>query len=129
MKVRELMKKDVVVASPDSTISEIAVKMKEHGISSVVIVEDGRACGIVTRSDLVERVVATGVDPSRKASEIMSAPAVSVDEDEDILQALRIMEEKKFSQLPVTKGGRLVGIIALRDLLRFLARFFVPTGI
>jgi len=122
------MKKDVIVASPDSTISEIAAKMKEHGISSVVIVEDDRACGIITRSDLVERVVAAGIDPSRKASEVMSAPAFSVEEDEDILQALRIMEEKKFSQLPVTKDGKLVGIIALRDLLRFLARFFVPTG-
>lgn len=129
MKVKGLMRIDVVVASPDTPISEIANKMKETRISSVVIVESGRVHGIITRSDLVERVVATGLDVSSKSSEIMTTPVVSIEEDGDILQALRIMEREKFSQLPVTKDGKVVGIIALRDLLRFLAKFFVPMGI
>jgi len=125
-KVSDLMVKDVVTVDPDETVIEAANKMKETGVSSLVVARGKKVLGIITRSDFIDRVVALARDPrSTKVSEIMTKDVQVISPDSGIMDALKIMKEKRFSQLPVVSNDELVGIIAISDTLNYIARFFM----
>ncbi len=125
-KVSDLMVKDVITVDPDETVLEAANKMKETGVSSLVVTRNKKVLGIITRSDFIDRVVAEAKDPrSTKVSEIMTKEVQVISPDSGIMDALKIMKEKRFSQLPVVSGDELVGIIAISDTLNYIAKFFM----
>jgi len=120
LKVRDIMSSPVVTASPDTNVFEIAKKMTEENIGSIVIVnEAGEVIGIITEDDLIKRVLAKGKDPfTTKAEEIMTKPIVYVSPDTDLKDAADIMVSKNIGHLVVIENGKLVGIIAEYDILR-----------
>lgn len=125
-KVSDLMVKDVITVDPDETVFEAANKMKETGVSSLVVSRNKKVLGIITRSDFIDRVVAEAKDPkSTKVSEIMTKDVQVISPDSGIMDALKIMKEKRFSQLPVVSKDELVGIIAISDTLNYIAKFFL----
>ena len=95
--------------------------MRDHNIGSVFIARDKEIIGIVTDTDIVRRLVAVGADPSKTAVEqIMSAPIVTVDENKTLLDANDVMARDHLRHLGVTRGGKLVGMLSVRDLVVFL---------
>jgi CBS domain-containing protein len=93
--------------------------MKQQDVGPVPVVENGdRLAGIVTDRDIVLRVVAEGGDPqSTTVGEIMSRDLATVDPDQPLEEALRLMARHQVRRLPVCEeDGRLVGIVAQADI-------------
>ncbi len=143
MKASEVMARDVVTVSPQTSVKEIAVLMSQRRISGIPVVDaDGKLAGIVSESDLLHRAE-TGTERRRKwwlgafvdsdqlareyaasharrASDIMSTKVVSVDAGMDLGQVADLLDRRKLKRVPVVEGGRLVGIITRGDLVRAL---------
>jgi signal-transduction protein with cAMP-binding, CBS, and nucleotidyltransferase domain len=73
----------------------------------------------VAEADVVRKVVATGLDPSRiRVSEIMSAPLIAVDIRTPVYEIYRTMAEKKIRHIVITENGAQAGFVSVKDLLR-----------
>ncbi len=120
--VKNVMARPVVTVETGSPIYDAAKIMSEKGIGSVVVAEKGKYVGIVTERDIIQRVVAKGLDASKvRAKDIMSKALITVNGNTPIIKAIRIMEKNKVRRLLVVEKKRLVGIVTQRDLLRVLA--------
>lgn len=110
---------DLITISGDSSVKEAAEVMLEHGIGSIIVTKDGKPVGIVTKSDLLSRVIVGCMDPCECIVEaIMSTPLISVKKDTPILDAMRIMKNKKIRRLLVSDDGKYVGIVSETDMVR-----------
>jgi len=117
--VFEIMSQTPVTISADATTAEAAGLMRDRGIGSLVIVEDGRPTGIVTERDVVTKVAALDKRPRDvPIRTIMTAPVIAIHPDEEVLEAARLMAARKIRRLAVVKEGRLVGMITENDIVR-----------
>ncbi len=120
-KVRDVMSSPVVSVLPTDSVFEAASRMMSHGVGAVVVESGGRPEGIVTERDLIKRVLIEGKDPKRVACrEIMSRPLVTIDPEASILKAVTLMKEKEIRRIVVVKGGRMVGIVTEKELIKNL---------
>jgi CBS domain-containing protein len=115
--VRDIMNSPVISASPEDSIKDIADKMKDQRIGSIVIMQDEKAVGIVTDWDIVSNAVAKDVKPSTlKASEIMQE-LHSIEGEEGVTEAARVLRQHNIKRLGVVYKNRLVGIISASDVI------------
>jgi len=129
MRVADLMITPPVTVSPEATARRAARRMDDEAVGCVLVTEDGNLRGIVTDRDLVLRALAAGAEPDIPVSELMSAPAVTVDVTDDIEAAYRAFRRSGVRRLPVLDGHRLVGLLAVDDLfLDVLQRLFDLLG-
>lgn len=107
------------VKAGDSVV-EAAKLMKGEDAGIAPIVEDGRLVGVVTDRDIVVRVIAEGRDPHEtKVEDIASQNLVTVDPQQGLDEALRLMAHHQVRRLPVVEeDGKLVGIVAQADVAR-----------
>ena len=119
----EVINKNVVTVDPTAAISEAAYLMMNEDVGALVVVDgDKRPIGIVTDRDLVVSVVAERINAEEiTVEEIMTKDPVSVDEDTDIFEMLSILSENSIRRLPVTRGGKLKGIVSVDDLIVVVA--------
>jgi CBS domain-containing protein len=115
--VRDIMNSPVISTSPQHTIKDIATKMKEERIGSIVIMENEKAAGIVTDWDIVSNAVVKDVKPSEvKASDIMQ-PLHTIEGEEGVTEAARVLRQHNIKRLGVVYKNRLVGIISASDVI------------
>lgn len=115
--VRDIMNSPVISASPQDTIKDIATKMKEERIGSIVIMENEKAVGIITDWDIVSNAVINDVKPTMvKASDIMQK-LHTIEGEEGITEAARILRQHSIKRLGVVYKNRLVGIISASDVI------------
>jgi len=112
------MRTDPPIVSPSDSVAEAVIKMSEEDIGAVIVVEDGRAIGIITEKDILERVV----KPKKmmdliQVRDVMTTPLASIDSDKTTKQALDLMRFKGIRRLAVMEEGRLIGIVTERRLL------------
>jgi CBS domain-containing protein len=124
MKVAEVMKKDVVTVEPNVTVDEASKIMRESGIRSLVVVDDGRVVGVVTDSDVVLRGLNRGDPTVIKVGEIMTKDPIVISSSADILEVVSIMRAKRFRRLPVVDEGQLKGIVSITDLAPHMFLYF-----
>ncbi len=111
----------IVKVDRDVSVRTAAEKMREHGIGSIFITSGDEIIGILTDTDLVRRVVATGADPQATTVEkIMSAPIASIEGDRTLLDANDLMAKQHIRHLGITKDEKMIGMISVRDLVVFL---------
>jgi CBS domain-containing protein len=123
MKLNDLFTRDVVTAGPDEALAGVARRMQDHNVGTVVIVEDARPVGIITDRDLALALGARGLSPQAPAREVMTRHVLAVPEDTGVFTATRFIQESNVRRLPVVdREDRLVGLVSLDDLLRWLAR-------
>jgi CBS domain-containing protein len=105
---------------PSTTVQEAAKLMRDEDVGPIPIVENGSVTGIVTDRDIVLNVVAEGKDSSSTpVSEIASRDLITVDPEQTLDEALRLMAQHQVRRLPVCEeDGRLVGIVAQADVAR-----------
>lgn len=119
MKVREIMTAEgIATASLDTTLAEIAERMRDENVGAIPIVDDDdKLCGIITDRDIVVRAVAEGEDPGEcTAEEILSEQLHTIDPDADLEDAADLMAEHQIRRLPVVEDEVVIGIISLGDL-------------
>jgi CBS domain-containing protein len=139
----DVMTPDVIYADPDTPVTELIRLMLDNQISAVPIVTGGRLVGIVSESDLLRRVeIGTEPRPSRwlelvsssdrlaadytrshgrRASEIMTRDVITAADTTPITEVALLLETHHIKRVPVTREGRLVGIVSRRNLLQALA--------
>jgi len=136
--VKEIMTTDVLTISPDTTLKEVGTILKEKRISGLPVVDtDGSLLGIVTMTDLlrvldqiyhwreIERRVpeiklSTMFEKEKsdaKVKNIMTKEVLALDENEPVESVMRMMFNRKVHTLPVTRDGKLVGVVGKRDLI------------
>mgnify|MGYP001041899366 CR=1 FL=1 len=120
--VKNVMTKPVITIDKDNSAFEAAKAMSKKGIGSIVVTDNGKPVGITTERDILQGVVAKGLDASKvKMDDIMSKPLMTINGNMPIINAIRIMEKNKVRRLLVIEKGKIVGIVTQRDLLRALA--------
>ena len=116
---------DVMSANPcaidaSKPVAYAAKMMKQEDVGLAPIVEGDRLVGALTDRDIVTRVVAEGRDPqSVPVREVASTDLVTIDPQQDLDEALRLMASNRVRRLPVVaEDGRLVGVLAQADVAR-----------
>ncbi|MEX2420600.1 MAG: CBS domain-containing protein [Actinomycetota bacterium] len=142
MKVTDLMNKDVIAVTPETTLKEVAWLLVEHRISGVPVVDgDRKVMGVVSEADILLKEQAAEPEPrvlrwlldglflepdkieARTAQEAMTSPAITLGPDKDAYQAARLMSQCGVKRLPVVdREGVLVGIVTRSDLVKAFAR-------
>lgn len=119
-RIRELMTESPRTVSSDVTVVEAARVMRDDDFGLVPVVDGDRLVGTVTDRDIAIRVVAEERDPSSTTvREIASADLVTIDPEQELGEALRLMAQHQVRRLPVVEeDGRLVGIVAQADVAR-----------
>lgn len=147
LKVREIMQTEVISVGPETTVGELADMLAKNKISGVPVVDErGGVLGMVSEADIIlqdadlhfpyyiqflESViylqsVRKFEERFRKAfgskvTEVMSDEVVTISPDASVREAATIMADRKINRLPVTDGGRLVGIVTRGDIVRAIA--------
>ena len=108
-----------VFGTPDMTIQQVAMRMKEENSSYLMIpAPELQSAGIITESDLTRKVIATGYDIHLPAVEVMSAPLWTIAENAMVFEALMEMMQHNVKHLAVTDAGsQIVGILSNRELI------------
>ncbi|TLY04357.1 MAG: CBS domain-containing protein [Thaumarchaeota archaeon] len=115
--VRDIMNSPVISALPNDTIRDIAKKMKEEKIGSIVIMEKDKPVGIVTDWDIVSNGLIKDVKPSQiKAKDVMQS-IHTIESEESITEAARQLRKHNIKRLGVVYKNRLVGIISSSDVI------------
>lgn len=115
--VRDIMNSPVISASTQASIKDIAIKMKEEKVGSIVIRDKEKTLGIVTDWDIVSNAVVKDVKPSMlKASDIMQQ-LHTIEGEEGVTEAARILRKHNIKRLGVVYKNRLVGIISASDVI------------
>jgi len=119
--IADVMTEEVISVTPVATATEVAMLMRDHGLSEVFVVENGRLCGRITDRDLVVKVLADGLDPlSVRAGALRSDVPVALAPDTAVDQAARIMNQENVRRLPVVDHqGRPKGTLTMGDLARY----------
>jgi CBS domain-containing protein len=114
----------IVSIDSKAKVKDAARLMVEKGIGSLIANRDGLPFGIVTERDLMEKIAAEGVDPTKMTvSEVMTAPLTTVDASSSIIDAARRMVEKRVKRLVVTDQDKIVGIVTQTDLVSHMTDF------
>jgi len=111
--------RQLVTASPGSTVAAAARLMKTKTVGAVLVLEhDGRLAGIFTERDALFRVMAEGRDPKEtRVSDVMTPQPRTIDPDRPFAQALLMMYDGGFRHVPVVEQGRPIGVVSARDAL------------
>jgi CBS domain-containing protein len=122
--IRNVMSPRLITISPDASLVDVARELAAHDIGAVPVVEKDELVGIVTTSDLVHLLHDRTRLDSKVARDIMSPHPIGTDEFATVDEAIGIMRNASIRHLPVTREGRLVGIVTHADLIRHLVQDF-----
>ena len=105
----------------DTPIKAAAEQLRDFEIGSLFVTTGGNIIGIMTDTDVVRRCVAAGLDSAKDTVEhVMSAPILMIDENKTLLDANDLMAKSHVRHLGVSRNGKLVGMLSVRDLVVFL---------
>ena len=118
-KISELMTPNPCAIEADKPVAHAAKMMKEENVGLAPVVEGDRLVGTLTDRDIVTRVVAEGKDPQTvPVREVASTDVVTIDPQQDLDEALRLMASNQVRRLLVEENDRLVGVVAQADIAR-----------
>jgi len=124
MTIEKAMTPNLVKVTPINSVAEAAKIMEKHRIGCVLVEEDNHIIGIVTERDILGKVVAQEKNYDIKIKEIMSSPVKSVDVGSSLEEANNLMLREHIRRLLITKDGKPVGIVTLRDIANQLKYYF-----
>src|SRR5262245_23422528 len=111
------MNRNVLAVDPTASIGEAAEKMMDAGVGAVVVMEDMvRPVAIVTERDIRRAVAERARGAEARVRQWMTESVITIEPDTSVDDAAKMMFERNFRHLPVTKDGRLLGIVSLRRL-------------
>ena len=119
--VTSIMKSPVVRIEGDKSVAEALHRMQEHGVSSIVVTPTapGESEGIMTKRDIISKVVSQGKDPETlKVQDVMTSGLITVPPDCPLRDAVALMMEKGIRRVLVVQGGKIIGIVSDTDVFR-----------
>ncbi len=121
---KDIMHKTTLVSSKMS-VKDAAKLMDKKMIGSILCEKEKDVLGILTERDILRKVIAKGLNPDKTdACDIMTPMPMTVDVDTDITKISEIFDKHNIRRLPVTKKGKIVGILTTRDVAKSLAYLY-----
>jgi CBS domain-containing protein len=106
----------------DATVTEAVQEMNRRGVGSVLIMVDDQLVGIFTERDVLTRVIAANRDPrTTQINRVMTNNPATIGPDDTIEKVMALHSGKHFRHMPVVENGRVIGMISVRDLFRYLS--------
>jgi CBS domain-containing protein len=115
---------DYVCLEPSTPLSEAIERMKEDEGGCVIICEARRVVGIFTERDLLTKIIGEQVEMSSPVSQWMTPTVETMPPDGTIGDAVRVMNEKGYRNIPVVRDGQLVGSVSVFDVITYLAESY-----
>jgi len=117
--VKEVMTKKVITIDKNQSILEASNMYKDFKIGSLIVTDNGKAIGMVTERDIIERTICARRKPDNtKVEEIMSSDIKTVHALDKLKDAIEIMVKNNIKKLPVVKEQDIVGIVTVTDISR-----------
>jgi CBS domain-containing protein len=117
MAIGDVMRTRVVTVNTDDSARIAVLRMLEEGVGSVAVCDGGRLVGIFTERDVLS-LAGDGTDlEAVKIGDVMTREPLTVDVGVPVLDAARLMGERKIRHLPVVEGDHLLGMVGIRDIL------------
>lgn len=117
MRIKEVMTKDMVVASPDTTIEEASNMMKNYDIGFLPVVEDHDFIGVITDRDIVIRAIANGKKGKEKIEQYITGYIISVTSNTSLEDTLKIMASERIKRVMIEENHKIIGMASLSDIL------------
>ena len=115
-----MMSRDFQAISADATLVDAAELMRTARVGALLVSASHVHVGVVSERDLVRKAMARGADPTQeRVGAVMSSPIISLELDRSAHEASDLMAEKGIRHLVITHEGAIVGMISVRDLLRY----------
>lgn len=119
-RVGEYMSAQIFSISPDKYVYEAIDDMCENNVSALLVIEDGEYVGIITKTDWMAFFLKGECDASEvKVLSLMTKIENTIDANQSIAEAGDIVEKKRISHIPVTRGGKVVGMFSKKDLEKY----------
>jgi CBS domain-containing protein len=126
--VRDAMVPEPGTLDASASAQEAGERLSDPAVRAVLVCDDGRLVGVVTRKTLVQEIVATGRDPGATVlGDIAEPPLFTLDASTNLDDAFRALEDQDLERVPVVEDGRLVGILSRTVLQRRLAEDEPPS--
>ena len=119
--VKDVMTKALISVDPVTTLYQISKMMEQGGMGSILVKKDGVPSGIITDRDFAIKIAAHGVSMDSPVEKIASFPLITINSTDSILDASKIMSDKKIRKLCVIEEGKVIGIITSTDLVNQLS--------
>ena len=111
---------EVATIGADNRVSEAVARLGERRIGALPVVEGDRIVGIMSERDVIYCLRDHGPEVlDWPVSRVMTSPAITAEPSAPVLSALALMTERRIRHLPVTEGGRLIGIVSIGDLVKY----------
>lgn len=111
---------EVATIGGGDPVRAVVEQLGERRIGALPVVEGDRVFGIISERDVIYWLRSHGAEVlDWPVSRVMTAPAITAEPDTPVLSALGLMTERRIRHLPVTQGGRLIGIVSIGDLVKF----------
>ena len=128
MTVGEVMSGNILTVEATTPLAEAAARMSDRSVGAILVLTGDAVSGILTERDVLRAVATGGVEGTNVAAWMTRDPE-TVDADESTRQAASIMIHGGFRHLPVLDGGKPVGIVSIRDLMRVVVDDESPRGV
>jgi CBS domain-containing protein len=127
---RDAMVPEPLALEVGATATEAGEVLSRDAVRAVLVTEEGRLVGVVTRKTLVREVVASGRDPERTTlGEIAEEPNATIDSAMPLDEAFAFLEQQDYERVPVVDDGKLVGVLSRAVVRRRLAEDEPPTEV
>lgn len=107
--------------APDASVLEAIQLMSERGIGAVLVMDGGALVGIVSERDYTRKVILQGrASKDTRVEEIMTSDVITATPELTLEQAMRMVTERRIRHLPVTREGKVVGVVSIGDMVKTL---------
>jgi CBS domain-containing protein len=120
--VDHFMSKHVLTADEKTLLEKVATMMAENHVGSVIVTSQGEPIGIFTERDMLTKFLARNESLIEEVGNVCSSPLITAPIGISVHDAAEIMIEKHIKRLPITKDGKLIGVLSARDLVEAYAR-------
>ena len=119
-RIADVMNLRLVSVKPEETVQVAIARMCEENVGSVAVCTGSRLVGIFTERDVLRLAGQEGGLGDARVGDVMTTTLVTVNPDDDVLAAARVMGEKQIRHLPVVQDGNVLGLVGIRDVMRVL---------